>query len=399
MTQRKLSQNQRRRIEKKSEKRIENASSSDIVSPLAGETDQEAAGQLGREGESLGPEQPGRIMAHYGQTLEVQDQEGLIFKCFARQNLGLLVTGDQVIFCLEKNQEKNSGKNLNLGVITARLPRKSFLQRPDIHKGQKGIAANIDQLFLVIAVNPPPIEQALDRALVSAHSQDIPVIIILNKTDLLNPTTPLETLNYFKKLIQRYEKIGYEILELGNDLNPKLSIKERPIKKLLEKIKNKTSIFVGQSGVGKSSLINKIFNTQIPDLNLDLEILDTAKTGDISSANQKGRHTTTTARLYPINLNLNLELDLELDLNLKLNPETCLIDSPGIREFGLWDLSPQDLIQGFIEFAPYINQCQFRNCSHQENAKGCALLKAVQEHKISQERLSSYFKLLAEVKN
>ncbi len=345
MGPRKLTQNQTRRINKRSEQKIENLASSDLVSPISG------------EGE------PGRIMAHYGQTLEVQNQAGLIFKCFARQNLGLLVAGDRVLFLQESPEE---------GVITARLPRTSFLQRPDIHKGQKGIAANIDQIFIVIAINPPPLEHALDRALVAAYNQDIPVILILNKTDLLEPNTP--SFDYFKNLTQRYISMGYEVLELGKNNQNILGLEN-----LFKKIENKVSIFVGQSGVGKSSLINQIFDLQnITDQN--------AKTGDISSANQKGRHTTTTARLYQAR-------------NSNLNIETCLVDSPGIREFGLWNLSPEELIQGFIEFKPFISQCQFRNCAHQENSKGCAIQKAVQEGKISEERLSSYFRILTEIKN
>lgn len=336
MTQRKLSQNQQRRIEKKQADRVE----ADLSS-------------IRPEREGTHPEEPGRIMAHYGQTLEVQNQAGLIFKCFARQNLGLLVTGDRVLFSQEHNQE---------GVIIARLPRTSFLQRPDIHKGQKGIAANIDQIFIVIAVNPAPIEHVLDRALVAACHQDIPALIILNKTDLLESNS--SQLLFFKTLTERYLSIGYEILELGQN---NIKNNNSGLEKLLEKINNKTSIFVGQSGVGKSSLINKIFGNF------------SAKTGEVSTANQRGTHTTTTARLY----------------QSKFHAETCLIDSPGIREFGLWDLSPEELIQGFIEFKPYIAQCQFRNCAHQENSKGCAIQKAVQDKKISQERLSSYFRILA----
>ena len=168
--------------------------------------------------------------------------------------------------------------------------------------------------------------------------------------------------------------MGYEVLELGKNNQNILGLEN-----LFKKIENKVSIFVGQSGVGKSSLINQIFDLQnITDQN--------AKTGDISSANQKGRHTTTTARLYQAR-------------NSNLNIETCLVDSPGIREFGLWNLSPEELIQGFIEFKPFISQCQFRNCAHQENSKGCAIQKAVQEGKISEERLSSYFRILTEIKN
>jgi len=357
MSRRKLSQVQTRRIENTQASRVQNLNKN----PGANLDNLDLS--------EFNPEQPGRVMAHYGQTLEVQNQEGLIFKCFARQNLGLLVAGDRVLFC-QSDQE---------GVITARLPRKSFLQRPDIHKGQKGIAANIDQIFLVIAVTPPPLEHALDRALVAAYNQDIPAILILNKTDLLEPNTP--SFHYFKNLTQRYISMGYEALELGKNSNPDLKNKQNilGLENLLEKIKNKTSIFVGQSGVGKSSLINQIFDLQ--------NITDqSAKTGDISNANQKGRHTTTTARLYQAK-------------SLSLDIETCLVDSPGIREFGLWNLSPEELIQGFIEFKPFISQCQFRNCAHQENSKGCAIQKAVQEKKISRERLSSYFRLLTEIQN
>ncbi len=304
-----------------------------------------------------GPEQTGQIIAHYGQTLEVtplqSEKNSTPILCFAKQNLGPLVTGDQVVFRAISTEAQTSSENQFF--ITARLPRTSLLQRPDIYKGHKPIAANIDQIFLVIAVSPAPIEHAIDRALVLAQAQNIPIKIILNKTDLLKTANAI-TLDFFKNLSQRYEKIGYEVIRTSAVINN--------LDTLGQAILEKTNIFVGQSGVGKSSLINSLFGDAL------------AKTGEISEANQRGKHTTTTARLY------------------KTPEGSALIDAPGIREFGVWDLTPDELLNGFIEFKPYLNQCQFRNCSHQINAQGCALHQAVSNNLISSERLNSYLRLL-----
>lgn len=305
-----------------------------------------------------GPEQTGQVIAHYGQVLEIKPLDSFnsqTISAFARQNLGPLATGDFVIFQMDEKNEKTSQ-----AVITACLPRKSLIQRPDIYKGSKIIAANIDQILIVIAVNPRPIEHALDRALITAYNQNIPAVLILNKTDLIHTS---ENTAFFDQLTKRYEKIGYEVIPT--------SAKMGKLENLENKIKDKTNLFVGASGVGKSSLINALFDTA-----------DLAKTGEISEANLRGKHTTTTARLYQ-----------------KQNSQTQLVDAPGIREFGLWDLTPEALLNGFIEFKPFLNQCQFRNCDHQANSKGCAIQQALVNGEISPERMQSYLRLRSEIKN
>lgn len=296
------------------------------------------------EASDLGPEEEGLVISHFGQTLDIERQDKTLVRCFARQNIGALVTGDRVVF--------QAGDPM--GVVTARLDRTSLLQRPDHYKGDKPIAANIDQVFVVIAVEPEPIDHSIDRVLVTAAVQGLDAILVLNKTDLLNEQNEVEIQN----LARRYRNIGYEVIET--------SLEDDHIEALIDRVIGKTSIFVGQSGVGKSSIINHLFGDEL------------AAVGEISMANRRGRHTTTTARLY------------------HYRDGGSLIDSPGIREFGLWHLSPQQILRGFIDFEPFIGNCQFRDCNHSEIAKGCAIQRAAQSQQILPERLRSYFRIIAE---
>ena len=297
------------------------------------------------------------LTAHLGQQVEIltHAQPAQTLRCFVRKNLGPLVAGDHVIYDPIDQ------------IVSGILPRKSLLERPDIHKGKKLIAANIDQIFLVIAPYPEPIELNIDRALALAETQNIPIHLIFNKTDLAN-TLP--------NFINRYIKLGYLLFTtsvISSSKDPK------ELNQLRKAFINKTSLLVGQSGVGKSSLVNYLFN------------LNLAKVGEISQANQKGKHTTTTARLYPLSLNISEEA------NTRENTQAAyLIDSPGIREFGLWHLPPKEILLGFREFQPYLSLCQFRNCEHLAHTPGCALQKAVTENKITPERLKNYFILKKE---
>lgn len=329
MSKKELNRRQRWRIEKIQQERIRRS-----------KTREDRLEQSTQE-----QEEPGFIISHFGQTLDVEAEDGVIHRCFARSNIGDLVTGDRVAFC---RGEPN-------GVITARLDRLSLLQRPDKHKVKKPIAANIDQVFVVVAVEPEPILHRLDRTLISAEVQGLKAVIVLNKMDLLADKNR-DFIDAFKKL---YSGIGYEFIETSTKT-------EQGLDPLIARVKNKTSIFVGPSGIGKSSLINTLFGNEI------------ARVGEISAANMKGKHTTTTARWY------------------HYQEGGALIDSPGIREFGLWHLSAEEIFAGFIEFQTISGHCQFRNCSHDDKAQNCAIQKALVDGVISKERLSSYFRMITE---
>lgn len=297
---------------------------------------------------NLGAEQEGVVVTHFGNSVDVEFNDQKI-RCHARNNIGSIVVGDEVIFCIDLDSTDE------VGIITARKERRSILTRPDIYKKHKDIAANIDQMFIVMAIEPEIVPHYVDKYLVAAELQNIKPILVLNKTDLLDPIRDAKV----EQLVDLYEGIGYPTLHtsIHNDLS-----------EIREPAKDKTSIFVGQSGVGKSALINSLFKTKM------------AKVGEISEQTAKGKHTTTRSHLYHLSSGGNI------------------IDSPGIREFGLWDISVSDATRGFKEFIPFLDKCKFRNCTHENTPPGCAICDATNSGKIHHKRLESYFRLLAEIK-
>ncbi len=188
--------------------------------------------------------------------------------------------------------------------------------------------------------------------MVASEISGIEPVLLLNKTDLINETNQ----EAIHSLLQRYRDIGYRVLTVS-------TVQEDGLNDLLTELNNQTSVFVGQSGVGKSSLINVL----LPGVDI--------KVGELSEQTRKGRHTTTTARLFHF-------------------PQGGdLIDSPGIREFALWHISPEKLLEGFVEFRPFIGHCKFRDCKHDQEP-GCAILEAIESGKVSASRMKSYQRIL-----
>lgn len=295
------------------------------------------------DGNNLGIEQEGLVIAHFGVQVEVEassaELAGQRFRCYLRANLPALVTGDKVIW---------RAGNQGLGVIVAQLPRKSELCRPDMQGKLKPVAANIDQILIVFAPLPEPHANLIDRYLVAASHAGIKPILLLNKADLLEN----DATHKAKKLLDIYKKLGYSILQVS-------AYSGSGMQELESVLKERVSVVVGQSGVGKSSLINRL----LPEAQTAV--------GALSELSGKGTHTTTTARLF------------------YFPSGGSLIDSPGIREFGLAHVSLDDIEAGFIEFHAFLGRCRFRNCSH-EHEPGCALLTAVADGEISPERLNSF---------
>jgi ribosome biogenesis GTPase len=332
MSKRKLNRRQQWRIEKI---QAEKASRADRKEKSISK--QKFAGDLSDE-------QKGLIIAHYGQKLDVEalegDEKGKIYRCFVRANIDSLVTGDQVIW--------RAGPDLD-GVIEARLERNSLLQRPDNYGLLKPVAANIDRIVIVVATEPTPYANLIDRYLVAAETLNIKPALLFNKSDLIND----ENREAINSLCESYSSLGYEVLQTSAfEL-------EQCESTLLDWLRSYTSIFVGQSGVGKSSLIGSILGDK------------SIRIGPLSELSRKGMHTTTTAKLFHI------------------PGGGKIVDSPGIREFGLWHISEQELIEGFIELRPFIGYCRFRDCRHNSEPK-CAILGAQDEGKISQTRMDSY---------
>jgi ribosome biogenesis GTPase len=337
MSKRKLTRQQRWRIEKIQAERTKRASRHDV--------DDDAALGAGE----YGPEREGRVIAHFGRSLDVAaSEDGTHTRCHLRANLESLVTGDRVIWRLG---EEGSG------VVVARRERENVLERPDARGLLKPVAANIDQILIAFAVEPAPHANLIDRYLVAAEATGITPVLVLNKIDLL-PDDGGE----LKALLDRYEALGYPVVEATTQRQDGLDA-------LHARLTERTSVFVGQSGVGKSSLIDRL----LPD--------EALRIGALSEDSRKGTHTTTTARLYRLPSSV-------------ADDGGELIDSPGIREFGLGHLSEDEVTQGFIEFRDHLGHCRFRDCRHRQEP-GCALLAAVERGDIDAARFDSYRRILA----
>ncbi len=288
-------------------------------------------------------QQQGTAIAAFRRYTLVKDLNNKLFKCQQRKSVGQVVCGDVVFWQAE---------DAETGVITSIKQRHSILQRPDINGNLRIIASNIDQVFIVVAHKPELNEGLIDRYLVAAENNHLKPVILLNKIDLFDE----KQFSDLKQRLQLYQNIGYSVLYTS-------AKKEHGLDSLTELLKDNSNIFVGQSGVGKSSLINTLLKSD-------------ARIGEISDATGKGKHTTTTAYLYPLEQGLG-----------------HIIDSPGVREFGLTKLSEEDVLEGFKEFRPYIGYCKFRNCAHKKEP-GCALLDALQDGNITEQRWKSYQRII-----
>ena len=290
--------------------------------------------------------QPGLIISYFGSSVAVEATDGQVFQCHLRRNQELPVVGDRVHFQLGQD---------NTGIITSILPRRTMLARANTHGGKmKPIAANLDILLIIMA--PPPIfsEHLVDRYLIAAELLKITPILVVNKMDLLDERGK----EALEKRLLPYRQVPYIVI-LSSIYYP------NGLQELATHLKNKTSALVGPSGVGKSSIIAALNQSEL------------IRVGEVS-AKGAGKHTTTATRLY------------------HLPDGGDLIDSPGVREFNLWPVSKQEILAGFREFQPFINSCKFRDCQHIVEP-GCAVQAAISDGKISPQRFASYQELLKEV--
>ena len=278
----------------------------------------------------------GKVITRYGQRQLVENEQGRVFQSVSRQNIGLSVAGDRVLFQKTKHDE---------AIVTAIYPRDSELKRQG-----KLIAANIDQLWLVVALEPHYEFELIDRYLIMAENSRLPIGIIVNKIELSSDekSTTKDFLNY--------KSLGYDVhfVSVKNQIN---------LDSFKEKLVHKSHIFLGQSGVGKSSLINSL----IPDLEL--------RVSEISNKSKLGKHTTTNTTIYHIPSGGDL------------------IDSPGVREFQLENLTELEIKSGFKEFKALSSECRFRDCRH-INEPNCAVKDSLNQGKISNNRYQSYLNIL-----
>jgi ribosome biogenesis GTPase len=288
----------------------------------------------------------GRVVAAHGRRFLIDDGKTIV-ECVTRGRKSDIVCGDQVTFNMTDAVD---------GVIESVEPRRNLLYRSDEFRS-KLIAANLDLAVVVVAAVPYFREELLIRCLVACESADIPVLIVLNKSDLP------ETAGLARQL-ETYVQLGY----------PQITVSARgDVGPLAERLRDKTSVLVGGSGVGKSTLLNAL----VPDAN--------AATGEISIALDAGKHTTTNARLF------HLPGDAP-----NSNNTGDLIDSPGMQEFGLQHLTQAALMDAFPEIRHRAGQCRFYNCRHLKEP-GCAVLAAAQAGEMLPNRLRVYQNLIGQL--
>ena len=276
-----------------------------------------------------------------------------------------VAVGDRVSLSLTE-----SSGNETTAFITHIEDRKNYVIRKasNLSKQSHILAANVDQVFLIVTVNYPETSTTfIDRFLASAEAYRIPVVLVFNKTDLLSP----EELHYQEMMVTLYENIGYQCVQISAArlLEERGEIREERGERKEERgelellLKDKITLFSGNSGVGKSTLLNKL----IPGVEL--------RTAEISDAHNTGMHTTTFSEM------------------LRLHFGGWAIDTPGIKGFGTFDMEPEELSGYFRDIFHFAKDCRFSNCTH-THEPGCAVLKAVEDHYIAQSRYQSYLSML-----
>lgn len=286
------------------------------------------------------------IIAAHGRHY-LAESDGLKLQCVTRGKKTNVAVGDFVRITMTSPDQ---------GVIDKIEERKTLLYRSDQYKS-KLLAANLTQLFIVVATEPGFTDDLVSRSLVAAEAAGIEAHLILNKTDVT------AALPRARERVQLYANLGYPVHEVSATAAP-----EHAVATLQPLLAGQSSILIGQSGMGKSSLINLL----VPDADIAVR--------EISAALDTGKHTTTFTRLYTLP---------------GLGPDSSIIDSPGFQEFGLYHLSEGMLERAFVEFAPYLGHCKFYNCRHLIEPQ-CAVLDAVAEGKIAKMRHTLYGQLLHE---
>lgn len=302
----------------------------------------------------------GLVIKNTGYWYTVLTDEGETIDCKIKGNFRLkgirstnpVAVGDFVTIL--PNQEGTA-------FITAIDDRRNYIIRKsqNLSKQSHIIAANVDQACLVVTIAHPETSTTfIDRFLASAEAYRVPVILIFNKTDILDE----DERRYLDMMMQLYRTVGYECVALSAETGDGVDA-------LMPMLEGKTTLFSGNSGVGKSTLLNRL----VPGLNL--------RTSEISDAHDTGTHTTTFSEMIP------------LPVKTEASARSWLIDTPGIRGFGTFDMEPEEICSYFKEIFKFSADCRFGNCTH-THEPGCAVLKAVEEHYIALSRYNSYISML-----
>ena len=308
----------------------------------------------------------GLVIKNTGSWYTVQTDDGQLLDCKVKGNFRLrgirstnpVAVGDRV--CVSEGN-----------FITEIEDRRNYIIRKSINLSKQShiIAANVDQALLVVTVVRPQTNTTfIDRFLASAEAYRVPVVLLFNKTDLLDA----DELHYQQMLIHLYETIGYECRAISAETG-------EGIDALLPMLKGKITLLSGNSGVGKSTIINRL----VPGVNL--------RTAEISDAHQMGQHTTTFSEMIPL-----LSGSGARQGGVACPAESSdgwLIDTPGIKGFGTFDMEPEELTSYFREIFRFSKDCRFSNCTH-THEPGCAVLQALEDHYIAQSRYQSYLSML-----
>jgi len=287
----------------------------------------------------------GLVVSSYGKRYEVELADRTRISCVTRGKKTDLACGDNVNIKLTDKAE---------GVVESSLPRTSLLYRSNEFKS-KILAANVTQIVIVLATQPSFYEALLNRCLIAAEAANINPLIVLNKCDLNDDDNA-------KARLKLYSDLGYQVIHLSA---------KQDIQALKQHLANHRSVLVGQSGMGKSTMINAL----LPNMNV--------RTQEISTVLDSGKHTTTATHLYHLD-------------GPDFTEPSSLIDSPGLQEFGLNHLTNEQIELAFKEFKPYLGKCRFNNCKH-SHEPDCAVINAVNSGEISNIRLSFYKTLSSEL--
>ena len=301
----------------------------------------------------------GLVIKNTGSWYTVQTDDGQLLDCKVKGNFRLrdirstnpVAVGDRVTILTPLPSGGQGG-----GFITEIEDRRNYIIRKSINLSKQShiIAANVDQALLVVTVVRPQTNTTfIDRFLASAEAYRVPVVLLFNKTDLLDA----DELHYQQMLIHLYDTIGYECRAISAETG-------EGIDALLPMLEDKITLLSGNSGVGKSTIINRL----VPGVNL--------RTAEISDAHQMGQHTTTFSEMIPLG-------------------GGWLIDTPGIKGFGTFDMEPEELTSYFREIFRFSKDCRFSNCTH-THEPGCAVLQALEDHYIAQSRYQSYLSMLTD---
>lgn len=293
---------------------------------------------------SSGALDEGRVVVQFGQHCLVEDPQGRLTRCTIPRRLNP-VCGDRVHW-----QESKDGV---AGALTDIQPRRNELRRHDVRDQQRTLAANLDLMLIVCAAQPAPELALVDRYLAASELLKLDAIIVFNKADLLDAAARQS----WNKELASFSALGYPVIYSS-------SKDGRGIAALHAALSNRAGIVLGQSGVGKSTLVKAL----VPDLEVRTQML--------SEASGAGMHTTTATRLYPLP-----------------GQSGCIMDSPGVRDFRLWPLRPPEVAQAFREIRAISNQCRFNDCRHLREPD-CAVLAAIDNGTISKRRYASYVQLM-----